>query len=326
MICKPSTRRISPAPCAGCNDAPVPRMTDWFVALEGTPAGLTAATVLALAAAVLHAIFGALQKGRHDPWISRAAIDAGLVVLAFPLLFLVPWPEPHLWPILAGAMAIHFAYKLCQAMAYTRGAYGVVYPVVRGTGPLFTVLGAGVLFGEVFAPGQWAGLALLVAGIFGLAALNFATLTQGRETLAPALGWAVATGLLVALYTTYDAYGIRSSSDPFTFLAWFFFLCSLDFPVMLALSPRLRARLAGVAPGPLVARGLIGALVAFASFGGIMLATRLGPVGQAAVLRETSTVFSALIGWLMLGERSGPARVALLGAISAGAVIVQVAG
>ena len=27
-------------------------------------------------AAVLHAVFGALQKGRHDPWLTRGAIDA----------------------------------------------------------------------------------------------------------------------------------------------------------------------------------------------------------------------------------------------------------
>jgi multidrug transporter EmrE-like cation transporter len=37
-----------------------------------------------------------------------------------------------------------------QAMAYSRGAYTVVYPVVRGTGPLFTVIGAWLLFGETF--------------------------------------------------------------------------------------------------------------------------------------------------------------------------------
>jgi drug/metabolite transporter (DMT)-like permease len=62
-----------------------------------------------------------------------------------------------------------------------------------------------------------------------------------------------------------------------------------------------------------------------ASFGSIMLATRLGPVGQAAVLRETSTVFAALVGWLMLGERVGPRRLVLMVLIAAGAVIVQAA-
>ena len=43
-------------------------------------------------------------------------------------------------------------------------------------------------------------------------------------------------------------------------------------------------------------------------FGSIMLATRLDKVGEAAVLRETSTVFAALIGWLVLKETVGPRR------------------
>ena len=75
--------------------------------------------------------------------------------------------------------------------------------------------------------------------------------------------------------------------------------------------------------GPLLRRGAIGALVAFGSFGSIMLATRLGKVGEAAVLRETSTVFAALIGWLVLGEKVGPRRMALMALIALGAVIVE---
>ena len=104
------------------------------------------------------------------------------------------------------------------------------------------------------------------------------------------------------------------------------FLCLLLTAISVSAAPRAwlaampRADLAH-----LLKRGFIGAIVAFASFGGIMLATLLGPVGQAAVLRETSTVFSALIGWLMLGEHTGPRRVALMAMIAAGAVIVQLA-
>jgi hypothetical protein len=44
-------------------------MSDWIVGLEGTQAGQNAAIALALAAAILHAVFGAMQKGRHDPWL-----------------------------------------------------------------------------------------------------------------------------------------------------------------------------------------------------------------------------------------------------------------
>jgi len=293
-----------------------------LVALDGTEAGRRLALLLAVAAAFLHAVFGAIQKGRHDPWLARGAIDASYAVMALPLaLFVAPWPAPRMWPVFAGMVAIHGAYKLLQAMAYTRGAYTVVYPVVRGTAPLFAVAGARAVFGEGFAPVQLAGLAVLVGGIFGLAAYNLRHVTVDRDTLAPALGLAVATGAFVALYTTYDAWGIRLAADPLTFLAWFFLLDGLMMPPVAL----WRARRTGLPRPlrPLVLRGVLGGLVAFGSFGSIMLATRIGRVGEAAVIRETSIVFAALIGWIALREPMGPRRAALIALIAAGAVLVE---
>lgn len=135
---------------------------------------------------------------------------------------------------------------------------------------------------------------------------------------------AVITGGFVAAYTTYDAYGIRATADPFTFLAWFFLIDSFAMPLIAARHwttmddpPTL---------GPLMLRGVVGAIVAILSFGGILLATRLDKVGEAAVLRETSTVFAAVIGWLFLKETVGPRRFALMALIAAGAVIVEMGG
>ncbi|KIX19460.1 DMT family transporter [Paracoccus sp. 228] len=298
-------------------------MGDFINQIAGTEQGARLASILAITAAFLHAVFGALQKGRHDPWISRAAIDLSYLVLALPVaLFLVPWPDPHLWPVLAGAMGIHIAYKIAQAKTYQRGAFTVVYPVVRGSAPLVVVLVAMIVFDERFNAVQWVGLGLLVGGIFGLALNSLRKLKVGRDTLVPALAWALITGVTVAAYTTYDAWGIRLAANPFTFLAWFFVLDGLFMPL---LSWRRLAALPRVEVAPLAARGMIGAVVAFASFGSVMLATRIDDVGRAAVLRETSTVFAALVGWVILGEKVGPRRVALMALIALGAVIVEFA-
>lgn len=299
-------------------------MSDWLRSLEGTAAGHDLALALALFAAVLHALFGALQKGRHDPWISRAAIDGSYGLIALPFaLFVVPWPEAHMWPIFAGAFVIHAGYKVLQAMTYTRGAYTVVYPVVRGTGPLITVLVAGFVFHEVYAPLQYLGVLMLSLGILALGAYNLRYLTQGRDRLISALGFATLTGVMVAAYTTYDAWGIRATADPFTFLAWFFMLDGIFMPI--ATYPLWRNLPAQDIPA-LVRRGILGAFVALFSFGAIMLATRLDKVGEAAVLRETSTVFAALIGWLVLGEKVGLARALFMALIAAGAVVMEFGG
>ncbi len=297
-------------------------MTDWLISLEGTPDGKTLALSLAILAAFLHALFGALQKGRHDPWMSRGAIDFCYSMMAAPFaFFVVPAPAQETWPIFGIVLVVHIIYKVLQAVTYSKGAYTVVYPVVRGTGPLFAVVGAYLLFGEVFNLVQWLGVAVLLSGIYGLAAYNLAHESVDRGLLKVALALAVLTGMFVALYTTIDAYGIRATPNPFTFLAWFFFLDGLTLPPFVAWRWFKMADRPDL--GPLMARGVLGAVVAFFSFGAIMMATRLDKVGEAAVLRETSTVFAALIGWLVLKERVGPRRLILMTLIAAGAVIVE---
>jgi drug/metabolite transporter (DMT)-like permease len=300
-------------------------MGDWIVAIAGTAEGARIATLLALTSAISHAVFGALQKGRHDPWLSRGSIDFWIAVISAPIaFFLVPWPDAEIALLICGALFIHFGYKFTMALSYERAAFTVVYPVVRGTGPLVTVLAASIIFEEHYTAIQWVGVACLTGGILLLAARNLKDETVDPKALRIGLFWAVVCGVIVAIYTTYDAYGIRQSANPLTFLAWFFFITSLDFPILAAFRYRRMANPPALAP--LMKRGILGAFIAWISFGGVMVATRLDKVGEAAVLRETSVVFAALIGWLMLGENVGPTRTLLMGLVALGAVIVEMGG
>lgn len=300
-------------------------MTDFILSVEGTEYGKWLAMVLAMTSAIAHAVFGALQKGKYDPWLMRGAIDIFYFLIALPIaLFVFPLPEPHVWLLLLGVWIIHAAYKYFMAMAYTRAAYTVVYPVVRGTGPLVTVIAAGFVFNEVFTPTQWGGVALLSGGIFALAGWNLHKTTVDRHILLGALGFAFITGVIVAIYTTYDAYGMRAVPDPFTFLMWFFVVDGWTFPIIAYI--RYNRMENPPPPAPLLRKGFIGALIAFLSFGAVMLATRLDKVGEAAVLRETSTVFAALIGWLFLKETVGPVRASLMAIIALGAIVVEFGG
>ena len=292
------------------------------MAIEGTESGRQFAFFLALMAGVLHAAFGAMQKGSVDPWIMRGAIDISYGLMALPIvIYMVPWPETYQFVILVGVWFIHTGYKILQAMAYTRGAYTVVYPIVRGSAPLFTVIGAYFLFGEVFGLGEWLGLLILLSGIFGLAIYNLVTNEVDRKTLNMALGLAFCTGLFVALYTTYDAYGIRNSADPFTFVAWLFLIDSFAMPIIaFVYAQKNKILLRG---NGLFWRGPIGGVLAVTSFGSILLATRLDKVGEAAILRETSVIFAALMGWLFLKEKVGAYRLILMSLIVLGAVLVE---
>lgn len=297
-------------------------MGELIVDLAGTPAGARLALALALISAVMHATLGALQKGRHDPWVSRGVMDLCTGLLAAPFaLFVVPWPNAEVWLLLGGVMLIHLGYKVCLAMAYERADFTLVYPLVRGTGVLATVALATVVFGEHYGWRSWAGVALLSGAIIGLAVVNIRSARIAPETLRTALSFALITGAAVAVYTVYDAYGIRRTPDPFTFLAWFFVVEAVLFP--LVVRRRIAKAVATGEIGALLRRGFLGALVALISFGGIMLATRLDKVGEAAAVRELSIVFAAILGVLFLGERLNAARLILIALIAAGAMIVE---
>lgn len=301
----------------------VDALNDWVLSVQGQEAGRRAALILALVSAAAHAAFGALQKGKAvDPWLIRGAIDVWYFLIGLVLaLFVFPWPEPIIWPILVGVFAIHSVYKLLLAGAYARGAFTVVYPVVRGISPLATVVFAGFVFGESFRGGQWGGVALLSVSIMALAALNLRRATIDRATLQMALLLAVATGVFTAIYTTYDAYGIRLAEHAFTFLVWFFVVDGFLFPII---SFRLWRRMEARPPlAPMLKRGFIGAIIAFVSFGSVMMATRLDKVGEAAALRETSVVFAAFFGWVFLKEEVGPLRAGLMALIAVGAALVE---
>ena len=300
-------------------------MGQLIVELSGTPAGELLALALALLSALAHAIFGAINKGGLDPFINRGAINLSYGLMAMPVaLFVVPTPSPELFMLLAVVMVIHVIYETLQSASFHLGAFTVVYPIARGTGPFFTALAAIFIFKEHLAPGQWVGLGVLSAAIISLAIANIRV--TRREALAStnlnlAIFIALATGAMIAVYTTADAYGIRLADDPFTFLAWFFFLDGLAFPVIAAWRWR---RIRKKPPlDELAIRGLFGALIGFISFGALMLATRLGKVGEAAALRETSIIFATGIGVLIFKEKIDLPRLIIIGFIAAGAIMVE---
>lgn len=77
------------------------------------------------------------------------------------------------------------------------------------------------------------------------------------------------------------------------------------------------------APGPLLLRGVVGAVIGAAGVASPMPAARIGQPGAAAALRETSVRFAAIIGRLLPGGRVGLPRAMPMGLIVAGAVLTQ---
>lgn len=227
-------------------------MGSWIVSLEGSPAGETLALVLVLVSAVTHAMFGVIFKGGVDPYINRGAINISYSIMALPVaLFVLPMPSAQMWAVLACSFLAHVFYELLQARAYSKGAFTLVYPVARGTGPIATALLAYAVLSEHLEPLQWLGLLVLSGAIFSLALVNLRDLRADRDAsrgVAAAVIAAIATGCVAAVFMNIDAHGTRMGTNPLTFVTWFFVLGAFSAPVFAAGALALpRACRAGIA-------------------------------------------------------------------------------
>ncbi|SEO04836.1 DMT family transporter [Palleronia pelagia] len=266
-------------------------------------AGIFAAV---MAAAFLHAAWNSLIKFGASKITGMLILTivqglAGLVILLtrdLPGLEVVPW--------LAASGLFHAGYKLFLALAYEQGDLSRVYPIARGTAPLIVMALSGLVLTDALTGWEYAGIAVLGAGILGMARGVF----SGGEAVR-LLPFALGSAAMTAGYSIVDGLGARVSGDAVTFVAWLFFLDMVLFtPVCLALRGR------GVLRADRRAWGL-GALAAAASYGAYAIAVwamTVAPIALVAALRESSILFAVLIGWLVLGERMhrGKALSALL--------------
>ncbi len=122
---------------------------------------------------------------------------------------------------------------------------------------------------------------------------------------------------------TADGIGVRLAGDPRAYAAWLFLAFGLLMP--LAFYGRRRRRGA-----PLLSRdgmiGLAGGAVSLVSYGAMISALAWGPIGPVTALRETSVVFSALLGRALLGERMTWRRLLAAEAVTAGALCLGYGG
>ena len=99
-----------------------------------------------LLAAILHAGWDALVKSSGDPLDAQTVLIATSGLICLLGLFFVGWRAAGEVPYLLGGVVFHNIYYGCLTNGYRLGDLGVVYPIARGTAPLF-VLGFTILIG-----------------------------------------------------------------------------------------------------------------------------------------------------------------------------------
>jgi drug/metabolite transporter (DMT)-like permease len=270
-------------------------------------------TLLMLLAGLLHAGWHAIVKtGNSLPTLAGMGLVGA--ALAIPFLAFVPVPPLSLWPVLCLSLALHAAYKTNLALAYEHGDLSRAYPLARGLVPLFAAPLSYLALGQSPTPGQLAAILVISAGVLGLA-LEHAASSINRRLLLGALG----AGCTVAGYSVVDAYGTQTETGWASFTAWLIVLDSLSFlgAARLVRGPRLWSEFLIDRSRTVVAGGL-----GVCSFAVFLWALSRQPAALVVAFRECSVLFATLIGWFVLKERVTCWRLAAVGSIAVGLMLV----
>jgi drug/metabolite transporter (DMT)-like permease len=274
------------------------------------------ALALVLVAAFAHAGWNALSKrapgGAAFVWSQEAVGTLAMIPVAAAGIWLDDGGRVSVAIVLMGMAsgASHTLYFVLLQRGYASGDLSLVYPLARGTGPIWATAGAIAILGERPGPLALAGTAAIAVGVVLLLA------TRGISR-GPALVYALLTGLLIGIYTIWDGHAVRAShAEPL------FYLLITNFTIVLLLLPNALRERATVRlllrdyRGVVVAVGLLSPF----AYALVLFATRIAGVAYVAPAREVSILIGAAIGTHYFAERGGWQRIAGAAAIVGGVI------
>jgi drug/metabolite transporter (DMT)-like permease len=271
----------------------------------------TTALVLALLAAVGHAVWNMLIARAKDPESATAvAMVVGVTLFAIPAL--LSWDvDPSVWPYVLASAVLELVYIALLANAYRASELSLVYPLGRGIAPVLVLVVGVVALGVGTSASQAAGVCLVGLGVI---------LIRGPRRNADARGVALALAIAacVAGYTLVDNSGVELASAV-TYLELVMILPAFGYAgLVLARRGRLALR------AELNSSSLVAGLLIFTPYCLFLIALDLAPAAPVAAVRETSIVIATALGALVLKERVSAARWAGAVLVAGGVALVAV--
>ncbi|MFS4581375.1 EamA family transporter [Phaeobacter sp. C3_T13_0] len=272
--------------------------------------------VIILSAALLHAIWNAIVKTAVDRTTTLGLIALGHVIPGAVMVVALPLPAVESLPYVGLSTVVHFGYFYMLSRAYQHGDLSVVYPIARGIVPALVSLWAMIFVGEILPLQAWAGIALIAVGI-QLSSWKALRSGVGQKPLWYALG----TGFFISVYSLVDGVGVRLSGNTVSYWAWGAFLHVF---VAVFVLKRKRETLPDL-PLRVWALGIAGGLVSMCAYGLVLFAKNFAPLGAVSALRETSVIFAALIGFLILKEGNWKRRLGAALLMAGGVALIGLA-
>jgi drug/metabolite transporter (DMT)-like permease len=268
---------------------------------------------LVILSAIANAVWNALVKSAGDRTLTMVAIRMVGMTFGLVALPLVDWPAPESWKWLAVTAVVMFAYYALLVRSYGVGDMSVVYPLARGLAPVLTTIAGFLVIGEALSTGQIAAVVMISIGIM---ALSF-----GAGASRTAVGFALATGVSVATYSFFAGLGVRSAGTVLGFQACLEIVTGFGMLCYGVLARRADLVVYARRHGTV---GLFAGAVSVLGFLAYLVAARSLPLGPVSALRETSVIFGAVLGTIVLREGFGPRRIAAAALVTAGIVLLAV--
>lgn len=281
----------------------------------------TLSLLLVITAAVLHALWNLLTKqvkgGLIFFWL--VSLFSAVIFLPFLVRELLVAPvqlNQTTLTLALGSGLLHVFYFVALQAGYRKGDLSVVYPVARGAGPLFSVTGAVLLFGERLGVWGIIGFLLIIAGVCLLTGFKAGA---GEKSVRRGVYFGLLTGLFIASYTLWDKaavadYGVSAIVIAFASMILPLLLLA---PAVIDKIPTIRTEI------KLHWKQVLGvAVLQPLSYLLVLVAMKTTPVSYVAPVRELSIVFGVFFGVNLLKEKDRTKRLAAAVVILAGIVLL----
>ena len=282
------------------------------------------ALAIVIVAAFLHASWNFLAKKSKK---KMAFIWWFLLIstLAYLPMFLYFWPRQTIslagWACIVATGILHALYFWFMGGAYERGDLSLVYPLSRGSGPLFVPILAIIFLQEQLSFAGIVGISLVILGIYSIHLKSFSVVSfiePFRALRGSASVWALCTGGTIAGYSLVDKVGVGLVYPPVYIYLMFVISLLLLSPYVLV-TQRDALKLEWMSnKWPVLIDGF---LVLF-TYLMILFAFRLSKVSYVVAAREVSIVFSAFLGIIWLKEKHATQKIAGATLIALGVVFI----
>ena len=252
--------------------------------------------IVVIFAAFLHATWNAMVKNEKDKYLAVSGIVFGHVPASIVVIFLIPSPSVESIPYIILSAILHNGYQWFLLSAYKLGDYTKVYPIARGSAPIFVSIVSLIFFAVVLSRFELLGIAVICLGILSLSFQDSTSITNRKAII-----YALITGSFIMSYSITDGYGARISASILSYMGWSFILNAFLFAILLNFmkQPGIITRVAK--DGKFIF--FVGGTISYLVYAIIVWGFTQAPIPVVTALREISIVFALLIGTFFLKEK-----------------------